>query len=61
MEKITNPCAQINLIDDDFGIIFVYYQYQERNLWCFGIVPFFKEDMKRKSFIALCSMLDPKF
>jgi hypothetical protein len=33
-EKIINPFAQVNLIDDDSGIafIFVCFQHQKRNL-----------------------------
>jgi hypothetical protein len=40
-EEVTNPLAQVNLIDDDFGIAFVCYQYQKGGLQCSRIVPFF--------------------
>jgi len=51
-EKVTNPLAQINLIENDYGIafelFFACYQYQEKSLWCFQNFIFILKDMKKK-------------
>jgi hypothetical protein len=40
-KKLQIHLPLVNLINDDFGIVFVCYQYQEKDLWCSTIIPFF--------------------
>jgi hypothetical protein len=56
------PRAPTSLINDDFGIVFVCYQYQEEGLWCFTIIPLFIfKHEEKKPHNMLCLMLDPRF
>jgi len=50
-EKITNPLAQINLIDDDFGItleLFLLLATSKGSLWCFGIFFLFLKKIEKE-------------
>jgi hypothetical protein len=55
-EKITNPLAQISLIDDDFGITLELSLFitniKKEICGVFELFLFKKEDMKRKCFIT---------
>jgi hypothetical protein len=44
-EEITNPLAQVNLIDDDYGITFELF-------WNLRFL--FKENLKKKNFTRCC-------
>jgi hypothetical protein len=66
MEKITNPPAQISLIDDDFGItleLSLFITNLKKEI-C-GVLDLFlfkKRRYEKKKFLSmLCSMLDPTF
>jgi hypothetical protein len=44
-EQITNPLAQVNLINDDYGITFELF-------W--NLFFLFKEDLKKEKFTTCC-------
>jgi hypothetical protein len=61
-KKLQIHLPSVNLINDDFGIVFVCYQYQEEGLWCSTIIPFFLfKHEEKKPHNMLCLMLDPRF
>jgi len=65
-EKVTNPLAQINLIDDDYGIAFDLFLFATniKKEVCIVLKIFlFKKRRyeKRKSHNMLYLMLDPRF
>ncbi len=65
-EEVTNPHAQISLIDDDFGIAFELFLFDTniKKEAC-GILESFLSFKRiyenKKSHNMLCLMLDPKF
>ncbi len=64
-EKFTNPLAQINLIDDDYGIAFdlLFYATNIKKEVSSVLTPFFflKKVWKKKSHNMLYLTLDPRF
>jgi hypothetical protein len=60
-EKVTNPLAQINLIDDDYGIAFDLFLFATniKKEVCIVLKIFLFK--KRKSHNMLYLMLDPRF
>jgi hypothetical protein len=64
-EEVTNSFAQINLIENDYGIafefIFLLSISREKFMVFLNISFFLKRYGKKKSHNILCLMLDPKF
>jgi hypothetical protein len=62
-EEVTNLAKLIWLMmimAHWFWIVFVYYQYQEGNLWCYTIFPFFLKDIWKNKILEHAMTLDLK-